>query len=899
MSNDVIVNIVANAKQAIKAASDFKNAAIKSFDGFGSKAAKVLTDIAKKAASGMAKFGKTVGSAFKKVGSALFNLKTLVAGFAAFLIGRQLLNGLKKVTAAAAVQEDAVNNLNTALRLTGKYSEATSLSIQDFASELQRTSKYGDEVILENAALIQNLGRLDKEGLKRATKSAVELSSALGIDLATASQLVGRAAQGEIGTFSRYGIKIQKGATAAETFSNVLKKIETQFSGSAEAQIKTYAGATAQLSNTWGDLLEKLGETVIKNPVVLYAIGLLNDVFLKLQQAVSDNKETMGNFISAVTEIALKSIPIAIRSFAYMIGLIDILIKTWKDLGYEIKRVGQAVGLIQKSPTTINEILAAAKVVRPTNALKDFFNATIATSYEVEKIINKIDEAGNKTAIVLKTAEDQAESTGDAVKKAFTVGDAFSSFSIEGAKKFILNIREGITNIATKFKEVFSLTNLKQVITDIANLSFDDIATAFKDGSVYVYNSITSAASAFSTVFGADLVGYISTGVQSLIGLPGQFLKALKDFDKILDDLIDAVSDAVINLPAIFDKVFSKFIANFPKLVRSVVGLFGVIAEKIAESAPAIIDAILQGLTIFFKKLPEVFDKLAKAFAPALKALLRGLPDVIRAIFEGLPSIVKSIADEIPAIMEVMAQYIGPVVEALIEGMAASSGEIIAALIDSLLIEGGLERIIKAILNAIPRVAQALAEGFARGIYKAASAIGASISRGFNEAFSNVASNIGKNIANGIKIPAPSFKIPVAKPTFSLKVPTPSWLSKLKISEPSWLNKLKIGGAGGGGSSGPITGIKGSPIATGGLVPKGFPNDTFPAALTSNEVVVPVKSADNLFRLIDSLSKQINSNPSAKPQVGGEQNLTINLKIGEKDLAGVLLNLNRQGFRTA
>ena len=70
------------------------------------------------------------------------------------------------------------------------------------------------------------------------------------------------------------------------------------------------------------------------------------------------------------------------------------------------------------------------------------------------------------------------------------------------------------------------------------------------------------------------------------------------------------------------------------------------------------------------------------------------------------------------------------------------------------------------------------------------------------------------------------------------------------------------------------------------LVPPGFANDTFPARLSSGELVIERSDSQRLREFLDA-------------QGGAPQNLSISLNIGEKQLADVLLGISRQGFRTA
>jgi hypothetical protein len=264
------------------------------------------------------KASKSMIKSFSKVDIAIGGLAgNLAADTFRNILGkaRDLFNFMgKDAVAAAQVQEDAVNQLNIALKNTGQFSQETSQNFQDYASSLQGMTRFGDEVILQNAALIQSLGNLSQDGLKGATKAALDMSAALGIDLTSAATLVGKAAAGEIGSFSRFGVIIEKGADKAETFANALTALNRQFGGAAAGQIKTYSGATEQMSNTIGDFQEKIGEIVTKNPLVIKAIKVINQVFLDLQQVVEDNKRELGLFIGLVADVFIKAVKVAAKA---------------------------------------------------------------------------------------------------------------------------------------------------------------------------------------------------------------------------------------------------------------------------------------------------------------------------------------------------------------------------------------------------------------------------------------------------------------------------------------------------------------------------------------------------------------------------------------------------------
>jgi hypothetical protein len=251
--------------------------------------------VGKSLEEGISKSLNGIASGAGSVLGGLFNLKTAILGIGASLAAAV---GGKAVIDAAAESDDAINRLNTALALTGISSEDTRKRFKGLAEEIQRTTRFGDDMVMENIGLLQSLSNLDANGLDRATRAAIDLSSALNIDLGSAVTLVGKAANGEVGAFSRYGLAIQKGKTDAETFANTLATLESRFSGSAQAQVKTYSGAVAQLGNNFGDFTEKLGEVITRNPVVIKTISIISDTFTKLGDFIKDNQQAITDLIT-------------------------------------------------------------------------------------------------------------------------------------------------------------------------------------------------------------------------------------------------------------------------------------------------------------------------------------------------------------------------------------------------------------------------------------------------------------------------------------------------------------------------------------------------------------------------------------------------------------------------
>lgn len=245
-----------------------------------------------KVAVDFGKAGENSGKSFTSGFATIFkgNLLANIATDALRMATRAVKDFASETVAAAMDQQDSMNQLNNALIQTGRYSDQASRDMANFATSLQLNSRFTDDAVLKNAALIQSLGRLSTDGLKNATQAAADFAAGTGMSFDAASAAIAKATSGNILAFQRLGFQIQEGATANETFLNTLKAIESQFGGRAAADITTYSGRMDQLKKAVGELQESLGNIVINSPLVNKAIemmtNLFNEIITKIQTFV-------------------------------------------------------------------------------------------------------------------------------------------------------------------------------------------------------------------------------------------------------------------------------------------------------------------------------------------------------------------------------------------------------------------------------------------------------------------------------------------------------------------------------------------------------------------------------------------------------------------------------------
>ena len=154
--------------------------------------------------------------------SSAFNLKSILAGAGFYFGAREIIKFARESVNAFAYQEQEISRLKTALESIG-YGEAVG-SLIDYASALQKVSRFGDETTISMMRLLATYGMAPSQ-IKETIVAAMDLATAKGIEFRTAVDLLGKAFVGYTGTLARYGIILEKGLSKQEAFRRTLEYI--------------------------------------------------------------------------------------------------------------------------------------------------------------------------------------------------------------------------------------------------------------------------------------------------------------------------------------------------------------------------------------------------------------------------------------------------------------------------------------------------------------------------------------------------------------------------------------------------------------------------------------------------------------------------------------------------
>ena len=254
-------------------------------------------DIEKVSKKSGKKSGKQYSSAFNK--SIDFRgLKGKFVALGATIIGAL---GLKKSISLAVQQEDAINRLAGALKSSNEFTKESIKDFEEFASSLQEVTRFGDEVILNQLALAKAFGATNDQA-KDILKASADLSSALGIDLSSATRNVAKTLGGLAGELGET-IPELKNLTQAELRAGKgIDILAKKFGGQATQATRTFSGALQQTVNSFGDYVEEVGMIITKNPVVVKTIQDIGKAFIDLKKDVAsiDSEKFLDGLVQGV-----------------------------------------------------------------------------------------------------------------------------------------------------------------------------------------------------------------------------------------------------------------------------------------------------------------------------------------------------------------------------------------------------------------------------------------------------------------------------------------------------------------------------------------------------------------------------------------------------------------------
>jgi hypothetical protein len=231
---------------------------------------------------------------------------------------------------------------NAVLKSTGGVANVTAGQVDKLATSLMRKSGVDDEQIKSGQNMLLTFTKIRNEAgagnkvFDEATKATLNLSVAMGKDMQSSAILVGKALNDPIkgvSALSRAGVQFTadqkdmiKGMVAAgDTMGAqklILKELETQFGGSAEAAGKTFGGqvniAKETLKNLAGEGIARLMPHLIGFAGFLRdkAVPWIREAFAEIVAVFRNNQEEIGRILSLIGTV-LREVVLPVLKFVF------------------------------------------------------------------------------------------------------------------------------------------------------------------------------------------------------------------------------------------------------------------------------------------------------------------------------------------------------------------------------------------------------------------------------------------------------------------------------------------------------------------------------------------------------------------------------------------------------
>ena len=228
---------------------------------------------------------------------------------------------LKEAIGAAKEEQVGVGQLAGAIRATGVEWESVEGEIEGYIAAQSRRVALDDG---EGREALKNLTFATNDYRRAMDLMPLTMDLAAGkqMSLANAAEIVGKVAQGNVGILTRYGIQMEKGATAGEA----LAEMQSRFAGQAEAYGQSLEGAEKRTDIAVGNIMETIGGAFL--PV-------LTTLKLQLAEKLEDMLPTIEAFAEragvALSGFVDKAMPIIDQGLKLLMGEID-WEQFWKPL---------------------------------------------------------------------------------------------------------------------------------------------------------------------------------------------------------------------------------------------------------------------------------------------------------------------------------------------------------------------------------------------------------------------------------------------------------------------------------------------------------------------------------------------------------------------------------------
>jgi hypothetical protein len=481
----------------------------------GAVVARILTQYSDKgskaATKDINKLGKSF-DAFAKKSAKAFGIAALAAAAFAVKIGKD---------AVQAAMEDQKSQalLANSLRNTVGATDDAIAGVERHITALQKQFSVADD------ELRPAFGRLtaafnSTTAAQEAMQIALNVSAFASVDLATASDAIIKASQGQYKAITKLVPGIGAATLATKDFGQITDKVSKLTGGAAATRAGTLEGKMNGLKIAFGEVMETLGYALL--PVMEKFVALVTSQLIpKIEAFVALNKDKLAAGFQLAAEMAFKLLTVAIAFSDWCANNMGI-VKGMAALIAGMFVVGRIAAFIK----AIQGIIAVMAVLRTTS-----IGAAIATAFATSGVSIALGAAALATAglgiytLNGMVGENAGGGTGrkgisprgNANNRDFSV-DPYTPPVVKGLDDFTagLNKATKATKDSKKLQDAITAEAVRQNLARQKSLSGSTALAVGQGGRLYMPNSGVNVAVKVegSVVSNEDLVTSIVNGIE-------------------------------------------------------------------------------------------------------------------------------------------------------------------------------------------------------------------------------------------------------------------------------------------------------------------------------------------------------------------------------------------------
>lgn len=581
-----------------------------------------LTEETNRAAQEVQSATRSISSHFESIGGSLQTLgkRTAAVGAVATAgITVPLIAAAKDMVAAWGESEQALAQVEAALKSTAGAAGKSMEELEAQAKQLQSTSLFGDDEILKDVtANLLTFTKVHGKVFDQAQQAILDYSARLNVDLKSATIQIGKALNDPvkaIGALSRAGVQFSEDQKAmieslvetgdvAGAQAIILKELETQFGGAAAAAANAGTGPLQQLNMALGDLKEVMGGLIVEMlPGIVDGVKELTKWVAALGPEQLKWLVILGAIAAAAGPV-LTAIGGLIFTFGGLVKLAPAILAAGRMIGVAISAAGGPITMI---------IAAIGLLVGAYIMYKDEVDAAVKAAYEA------VDEfLGGKLTDIVNAAKAIFSGWVDHIKLMFQLFYQLVTGDFSGALDTLKSIWENVWQTMSDVMNALFGVTLDDIVASVTGFVSSVVETiiSLKDQVVETLTELIGAAEEwlvtnFTGVIEAakalfqGWIDHVTLVFQLFTDLvTGDFSGALETLKELWNNAWQTLSDVLKNLFGVsLDEMMAKFASFGESVVQSLVDL----KDRAIQAAMDMVNGIRQW---FVDKFNEIVDSI-------------------------------------------------------------------------------------------------------------------------------------------------------------------------------------------------------------------------------------------------------------------------------------------------